>query len=102
MLLGVDTLMLLKILRTLECLATHVTVMGLERCVHSDMRRDVVTFGTADITATPFASEAEVVCGLATDVIIAQMFIDHFRIVKDEATAVPLACNWVCLLIVVG
>ena len=40
--LGVNTLVLLEVLRTLERLATGAARVGFEGCVDSDVRRDVV------------------------------------------------------------
>lgn len=89
MLLGVNTLMLLKVLRALERLATDIAIVRLERGVNSDVRSDVVTLGTADITSIPFASQAEVVRGLATDVIITQMLVDNFWVLENKSASVP-------------
>lgn len=93
-LLSVDALVFLEILWTLEGLAADVAVVGLEWSMDSDVRGDVVTLGTADVASFPLAGEAEVVGGLAADVVVAEMLVDDFGVVEDLATVVPSASDW--------
>lgn len=90
---SVDAFVLLEILWTLKGLTADVAVVRLEWGVNTDVRGDVVTLGTADITAFPLAGEAKVVGGLATDVVIAKMLVDHLGVIKDLATVVPSTCD---------
>ena len=88
-LLGVDALVLLEILRTLEGLATDLARVRLERSVNTKVGGDVVPLGTAHVAAFPLAGEAEVVSALAADVVIAQVLVDNLGVVEDLATVVP-------------
>jgi hypothetical protein len=72
---GVSLDVLLKILRSLERLATEVALMRLEGNVDADMRCDVVALDSCDTTWTPVASQVEVVCALATDVAFANVLL---------------------------
>lgn len=51
----------------------------------------MVALGTADIAALPLASEAEIVGGLAADVVVAEMLVDDLGVVENFATIVPSA-----------
>jgi hypothetical protein len=90
-LLGVDALVLLEVLGTLEGLAADVAVVWLERGVYADVGCDVVTLCAADVAALPFAGEAEVVCGLAADVVVAEVLVDDLGVVEDLAAVIPSA-----------
>ncbi len=93
MLLGVDALVLLEVLWTLEGLSTDVAVVRLEWCVNTNVRCDVIALGTGDVTAFPLASKAEVVGGLTTDVVVAEMLVDDLGIEEHLATVVPSAVD---------
>ena len=92
-LLGVDALVLLEILWTLEGLAADIAVVRLEWGVDTNVGGDVVTLSTANIAAFPLASEAKVVGRLATDVVVAKMLVDNLGIIKDLSTVIPSTCD---------
>jgi hypothetical protein len=52
---------LLEILRTLECLATELALVGLQGDVDSDVRSDVVTLDCGGAALAPSTGQVEVV-----------------------------------------
>ena len=69
--------MLLEILGTLECLATELALVRLQRNVDSDVRGDVVALDSCGAALTPGAGQVEVVSGLAADMSLADVFLNH-------------------------
>lgn len=69
----------LQILRALECLATEITLVWLQRNVDSNVRGDMVTFYGGSPTATPLASQVEVVCALSANMAFANVFLRQKR-----------------------
>jgi hypothetical protein len=67
--------MFLKILRTLEALATHVASVGFERNVDTNMAGNVVPFDCFGIAVSPGTCQTEVVGGFAADMGLAQMIL---------------------------
>ena len=67
--------MLLKILRPLEGLSTKVASMRFQGYVNTNVRGDVVPFDHRYTTATPGASEVEVVGTLAPDMSLTYMIL---------------------------
>ena len=49
--------------------------MRLQRYVNTDVRCDVVAFHNGDATGTPGTSEVEIVGTLATDMVLANVFL---------------------------
>lgn len=66
---------LLQILGTLECLSTEITLVWLQRNVDSNVRGDMVTFHGGSPTATPLASQVEVVCTFSANMALANVFL---------------------------
>ena len=67
--------MFLEILRPLEGLSTEVASVRLQGYVNSNVRGDVIAFDDRYTTATPSASEIEVISALASDVGLADMIL---------------------------
>ena len=67
--------MLLQILGTLEGLSTEVTLVRLKWDVNSNMGSNVVTLDGSGTALVPTACEIEVVCALAANVLLANMFL---------------------------
>ncbi len=74
---GLD--MLLQVLRTLECLATEIASMRLERNVDADVRGDVVAFDDGNMAIGPTTGQVEVVGTLATNMPLANMVLQRKR-----------------------
>jgi len=70
---GLD--MFLQILRSLERLAAEFTLVGLQRDVDSDVRRDVVALDGRGSALTPCAGQVQVVGRFATDVSLADVLL---------------------------
>lgn len=70
---GLDVL--LQILRALEGLSAEITFVRLERDMDPDMGCDMVAFYSSRATAAPLASQVEVVCALAANVTLANVFL---------------------------
>ena len=66
---------LFQVLRPLKSLATKVASMRLQRYVNTDVGCDVVAFHNGDATGTPGTSEVEIVGTLATDMVLANVFL---------------------------
>ena len=66
---------LLQVLRTLETLAAEVALVGLEGHMDSDVRRNVVTLHRGGAAEIPAASQIQVVCALAANMTLANMFL---------------------------
>lgn len=91
MVLGMNTLVLFEILWSLERLPTSRTRMRLQWRVYPDVRSDVISLCTCDVTAFPPTGQAEIVGGLSSDVVVAQVLIQGFRVVVKTPTVAPLA-----------
>ncbi len=72
---GVCLDVLLEILGALERLAAELALVGLERNMDADMRGDVITLDGGGPARVPLAGKAQVVCALATDVALANVFL---------------------------
>ena len=70
---GLDVL--LQVLRSLECLATEVALVRLERDMDADMRCDVITLDGGRAACAPLASQVEVVGAFATDMSLANVVL---------------------------
>lgn len=66
----------LQVLRTLEGLATKVTLVRLQRDVDSDMRGDVVALDDSSAATAPFAGQVEVVGALTANMALTHMFVE--------------------------
>jgi hypothetical protein len=73
---GVSLDVLLKILGALERLAAELALVRLQRHMHTNMRRDVVTLDRGGTASVPLASEVEVVGALATNMTLTDMLIE--------------------------
>ena len=67
--------MLLQILRTLEGLATEVTLVWLQGNVYADVRGDVVTLDGGGTARVPLACQVEVVCALSANMTLADVVL---------------------------
>lgn len=67
--------MFLEILRTLEGLATELALVRLQGDMDSDVGSNVVTLDRGGAALTPRAGEVEVVCRLATNMTLADVFL---------------------------
>jgi len=68
--------MFLQILWALEGLSAEVAFVWFERNMDTDMAGDVVALDCGCTTATPLASQAEVVCALAADMAFADVVLE--------------------------
>lgn len=101
-LLGMNALVLFEILGALESFAADVAVVWLEGGMDANMGGDMITLSTTDVTAFPFAREAEVVGGLATDMVVAEVLVHDLGVVEDLAAVVPSTSDWLCGLLKFG
>jgi hypothetical protein len=67
--------MLLQILGTLESLATEITLVRLERHMHTNVGSDVVALDSGGVAGSPLTSQVQVVGALATDMAFANVFL---------------------------
>lgn len=67
--------MLLQILRTLEGLAAEVALVWLQWDVDTDVGSDMITLDGGGPALVPSTGQVEVICTLATDVLLADMFL---------------------------
>lgn len=67
--------MLLQILWTLERLVAKLAFVWLKRYMYSHMGSDVISFDGSDATQSPLTGKIEVVGGLATDMLFANMIL---------------------------
>jgi len=67
--------MLLEVLRTLERLATEITLVWLEGHMNSDMRGDVVAFDGCDPTLRPLTLQVQIIGAFSANMFLADMFI---------------------------
>lgn len=88
---GVSLDVLLEILRALECLATEVAFMRLQRNVNTDVGGDVITFDSGCAAVTPLARQIQVVGALATNVTFANVIVELLSGGQSLAAALPLA-----------
>lgn len=70
---GLD--MLLEILRSLESLATEITLVRLQRYMHPDVGGDMVALDGGGVTGPPVASQVQVVGALATNMAFTDVFL---------------------------
>ena len=70
---GLDVL--LEVLGALERLAAEVALVGLERDVDADVRRDVVALDRGGAARVPLARQVEVVGALAADMLLANVLL---------------------------
>jgi hypothetical protein len=67
--------MLLEVLRTLERLATEITLVWLEGHMNSDMRGDVVAFDGCDPTLRPLTLQVQIIGAFSANMFLADMFL---------------------------
>lgn len=67
--------MFLQILRSFECLATEIALVRFKRHMNSNVRCDVIAFYCGSAAVAPLTSKIEVVSGLATHVLLADMLL---------------------------
>lgn len=67
--------MFLQILRPLEALATEIALVGLQGNMDTDMRSDVISLDSGCSTLIPLACQVQVVGALATNVLLADVFL---------------------------
>ncbi len=72
---GVGLDVLLQVLRALEGLATELALVRLEGDMDTDVRSDVVTLDGGCAARVPLAGKAQVVCALAANMAIANVFL---------------------------
>jgi hypothetical protein len=72
----------LQILGTLEGLSTEVALVRLQGDMDTDMRGDVVALDCGGVAVAPLAGQVQVVGALATDVALADVFLDSHPIVS--------------------
>lgn len=66
---------LLKILWPLERLAAEIALVGLQRHMNTDVRRDVVTLDSSRAALVPLARQVEVVGALAANMTLADVVL---------------------------
>jgi hypothetical protein len=66
---------LLEILRTFESLLAEVTLVWLQWNMDADMRRDVITLDGSGSAVAPTASQVEVICRLATNMLLTDVVL---------------------------
>jgi ribosome-associated toxin RatA of RatAB toxin-antitoxin module len=54
------------------------------------MTCDMVSFRTGNVAFLPLASKTEIVSALPSDVVVAQMVVEYFRIVESFIAVEPL------------
>lgn len=74
---GMSLNMLLEILRALEALSAEIALVRLEGNVNTDMRSDVIALHRGGAARVPLACEVQVVGALATNVLLANVFLFH-------------------------
>ena len=67
--------MLLEVLRSLERLSAERAVMRFQRHMYSNMRRHMIAFLELDVAGIPCARQIEIVCALATDMLLAEVVL---------------------------
>jgi hypothetical protein len=72
---GVRLDVLLEILGPLERLAAEVALVGLQRDVDADVRRDVVALDRRGPARVPLARQVQVVGALATNMLLTKMIL---------------------------
>jgi hypothetical protein len=70
---GLD--MLLEILGPLESFAAEVTLVWLQRNMHTNVRGDMITLDSRGPAVTPLASEVQVVGALAADMALTDVIL---------------------------
>jgi hypothetical protein len=66
---------LLEILRTLESLSTEIALVWFERNVDSNVGSDMIALDCGGTALIPSASKVQVVCALASDVLLADVLL---------------------------
>lgn len=89
MLLGMDLCVFLEVLGTLERLLANLACVRFEWCMDSQVTGNVITFCAGGAAILPFAGQAKVVGALPTNVIVAEMVVQRFRIAERESTLGP-------------
>lgn len=72
---GLDVL--LQILGALKGLATEVTLVRLQGNMHTDMRGDMVALHGGSVAVAPLAGQVQVVGAFATDMALADVFLQQ-------------------------
>lgn len=72
-----DLLVLLEVLGAFKTLIADLTRMRLERDMDTEVRGDMVAFGTGRIAVLPKASEREVISRLASDMVVTEVVIQR-------------------------
>ena len=79
--------MLLQVLGSLEALAAEVALVRLKGNMDTDMRSDVVTLNSGCPTLIPLAGEVKVVGALATNMLLANVFLKgRFVSIRGSST----------------
>jgi hypothetical protein len=68
---------LLEILGTLERFAAEIALMRLERHMDPNVRSDVVALDSRGAALVPLASQVQVVGALATNMLLANVFLER-------------------------
>jgi len=68
---------LLEILRTLECLTTEVTFVGLQGYMDSNVGGNVVTLHCSGAARVPTTSQVQVVGAFATNMLFTNMLLQR-------------------------
>lgn len=68
--------MLLQVLRTLERLATELTLVRLQGNVNTDVRGDVISLDCSSSARVPLASQVEVVCALTANMTLTDVLVE--------------------------
>jgi hypothetical protein len=76
---------LLEILGTLEGLAAELALVRLEGYMNTDMRGDVIALDGGGAARVPLARKAQVVCALAANMALADVFLKSSVRVSKEA-----------------
>ena len=85
-----------EILRTLELFAADSTKEWLHREVDTQMTCDVIAFRVGSLAAVPMARETQVVFAVASHMIITEMLVQLFSVIRLYIAATPQA---LCLAI---
>jgi hypothetical protein len=86
---GMSLDVLLQILGSLERLAAELALVRLEGYMNTDMRGDVIALDGGGAARVPLARKAQVVCALAANMALADVFIKQLGAVKLLVARVP-------------
>jgi len=81
---------LLEILRTLECLATEVALVWFEGNVNSNVGGDMIALHGCGTALIPATGEVQVVCALASNMLLADVLKERFCRSASLTALVPL------------